>query len=35
MADNNFINQLKGYDIQGIPTHEEYQNYIRRWEFLI
>jgi hypothetical protein len=35
MADNNFANQLRGYDIQGIPTHEEYQNYIRRWEFLI
>ena len=35
MADNNFINQLRDYDIQSIPTHEEYQNYIRRWEFLI
>lgn len=23
------------YNLQGLPTHEEYTNYIRRWKFLI
>lgn len=37
MADNSLINNngVGSYDLQGIPTHEEYQLYIKRWEFLI
>jgi len=27
--------ELGGYSPEGLPTHEEYSNYIRRWKFLI
>jgi hypothetical protein len=37
MADYSFVNQMSsagGTNTQGLPTHEEYQNFIRRWKFL-
>ena len=40
MADINFTSTQFDYEgpdygLQGLPTHEEYTNYIRRWKFLI
>jgi len=37
MADYSFVNQdrsLGGSNNQGLPVHEEYHNFIRRWKFL-
>ncbi len=37
MADYNLTNKNMDYgkyNFEGIPTHEEYQNYINRWDFL-
>lgn len=38
MAEFSAVNsskELGGFSALGLPTHPEYQNYIRRWEFLI
>jgi hypothetical protein len=38
MAEFSSVNTSRdrgGFNAQGLPSHPEYQNYIRRWEFLI
>jgi len=38
MAEFSSVNtgkELGGFNALGLPTHPEYQNYVRRWEFLI